>query len=100
VSAQQDPKKFKWSSGKKPLTPEEFGDKVLRFAAEKGKIPTKGDVATLGEARGWGVVFQVTLPDGKVKYQDRHGNEVKVDGTFVPSKKLSSSDERIYVREG
>lgn len=106
VLAQQDPKKFAWSSPDKAGTvkPQDVGGKIVRFAVQKLKArPIKGDIWTLARQRGMKPVYRVEKEDGSVVFVDEKGNEVKPPSgmTFVESKavKKEEGDRKIFVRE-
>lgn len=106
VLAQQDPKKFKWSSPDKAGTvkPQNVGGKIVRFAIERLKArPMKGDIWTLARQRGMKPVYRIEKEDGSVVFVDENGNEVKPPSgmTFIESKavKKEEGDRRIFVRE-
>jgi hypothetical protein len=106
VLAQQDPKRFTWSSPDKAGTSTpDIGQKAILFAQQKlgaGAI-AKGDIWTLARLRGMEPVYQIEKPDGTKVYVDEKGNPVNMSGVeFVPSEKAKQEfrDHRIFVREG
>lgn len=105
VLAQQEPKKFQWSSSDKAGTREpHIGDSIIRFAQKKMKAEiSKGDIWTLAKSRGMQPIYQVEKGDGKTVFVNESGDEVDspIGMTFVKSKALEDNlkDKRIFVRE-
>lgn len=105
VLAQQDPKKFKWSSPDKAGTATNLGDKIIQFAQEKlGATPIKGDIWTHARQKGMQPIYQIQKDDGSLMFVDEAGEQVKVPPgfTFVqsPALKKDMGDKTIFVREG
>ena len=107
VLAQQDPKKFKWSSPDKAGTvkPQDVGGKIIRFAVQKfgAALPVKGDIWAMARMHGMKPVYRVEGEGGLVVFVDEDGNKVTPprDMTFVESKtvKKEQGDKKIFVRE-
>lgn len=107
VLAQQDPKKFQWTSEDKAgtLSPDRVGERILAFAQQGLKAaPIKGDIWDLARQRGMEPVYRIEREDGSMLFVNESGEKVDPPSgiAFIQSKALKEDkkDKQIFVREG
>lgn len=107
VLAQQDPKKFEWSSSDRAGSrdPEYVGQRIMHFAQQRlgAAGVQKGDFWTLARQKGMKPIYQIEKEDGSLMFVDEKGNPTQPpEGfAFVPSRaaKEAHKDKRFFVRE-